>query len=143
MPIICIGPVCVPITAIIPILLFIFKPIYVRLPIRYQQKIDYGIKQCQLALNRCLRRIGWSKSKKKKTDQVTPNDKPVKSTHNINTSNNNNNNNNTNMNNRERQREREGERPLIKEMEDEDEWDELLEKSTSQNQSFIAYFTSP
>eukprot|EP01084_Bolivina_argentea_P062026 113414_1 len=47
------------------------------------------------------------------------------------------------MNNRERQREGEGERPLITEMEDEDEWDELLEKSTSQNQDFIAYFTSP
>ena len=32
MPIICIGPVCVPITAVVPILLWLAKPVWTRLP---------------------------------------------------------------------------------------------------------------
>jgi len=32
MPIICIGPVCIPISAVLPILLWVAKPVWVRLP---------------------------------------------------------------------------------------------------------------
>eukprot|EP01083_Nonionella_stella_P226960 805566_1 len=130
MPIICLGPVCVPITAIIPILLFIFKPIYVRLPKEYQQKIDYGIKQCQLALNKCFRKIGWGKSKKKKAESECTEcncDRVPNGT--------NSNHNNTNTQSVSDE--------LIKWMQNEDEWDEFMEQSKTQNLIFIAYFTSP
>eukprot|EP00483_Globobulimina_turgida_P005347 UN05357 len=123
MPIICLGPVCVPITALVPILLFIFKPIYVRLPKEYQEKIDYAIKQSQLALNRCLRKIGWLKSKKKKTETPPNNTDDDKHFH-------------------EQVKDKDND-TLIKEMEDENEWDALMERSKTQNLSFIAYFTSP
>lgn len=118
MPIICIGPVCIPITAVVPLVLFIFKPIYNCLPKEYQEKVDEFIKQCQLALNRCLRKIGWTKSKKEKVDEITEDDQPIEG-----------------ANGHQTQR--------VKELRDEDQWDVLLEQSKSQNLIFIAYFTSP
>ena len=118
MPIICIGPVCIPITAVVPLLLFIFKPIYDRLPKEYQEKIDYGIKQCQLALNRCLRKVGWTKRKKEKVDELTADDVPTEG-----------------ANGHQASR--------VRELRDEDEWDGLLDQSKSENLIFIAYFTSP
>ena len=108
MPIICIGPVCIPITAILPVLLFIFKPIYDRLPLEYQKKIDYGIRQCQLCMNRCWKRVWPSKSKENKTDAIG----------------------------------NKSSSGLIKKIENEDEWDALIEQSKNDNLIFIAYFTS-
>mmetsp|Transcript_58453 Transcript_58453/g.52672 ORF Transcript_58453/g.52672 Transcript_58453/m.52672 type:complete len:227 (-) Transcript_58453:38-718(-) len=151
MPIICIGPVCIPITAIIPIILFIFKPIYVRLPKEYQEKIDYGVKQCQLAMNRCLRRIGWSKPKKKdrkKNDDLKKDTNDNNSTTDKSVNDNDNDTSSTNdgekandQNPTDGEDDDDGE--LIKEMQDEDEWDKLMNKSISDNLVFIAYFTSP
>ena len=69
MPVICIGPVCIPISALAPIILFLFRPIYDRLPPQYQAKIDEFVKQCQLAINRCLKKIGWHKKKESKTNK--------------------------------------------------------------------------
>ena len=40
MPVICIGPVCIPWTAVLPIILWLGRPIWVRLPPAYQQAIS-------------------------------------------------------------------------------------------------------
>eukprot|EP01084_Bolivina_argentea_P118548 210319_1 len=127
MPIICIGPVCIPITAIIPILLFVFKPIYVRLPTKYQKKIDYGIKQCQLAMNRCLKKIGWTKSKKKSSPSPKNESDDIM---------------NTNQN-QSTTIDRPSDEEVIKEMEDDRDWNALIQQSSSSNLMFMAYFTSP
>ena len=68
MPVICIGPVCIPISAILPVLLFIFRPIYNRLPKSYQESIDKNVNALQKKMNQCLRKIGWLKSKKNKNN---------------------------------------------------------------------------
>ena len=123
MPVICIGPVCIPITAILPVILFIFRPIYNRLPESYQKNIDKTVNYYQIKMNQFLRKIGWLKPKNedKKTDKITKDD---------NISNTNNNNNNESNND------------IIKELNNEDEWESLIEDSKRNNKTFIAYFTA-
>jgi len=141
MPIICIGPVCVPITAIIPILLFVFQPIYVRLPTSYQRKIDDGIKRLQLALNRCLRRIGWNNAQKKKKkkdddyrdmddrDDLDDNEENVTHPDRASSSKSNETENSANDS-------------MIKDLLIEEDWNALMQESKTNHTAFIAYFTS-
>mmetsp|Transcript_50643 Transcript_50643/g.131714 ORF Transcript_50643/g.131714 Transcript_50643/m.131714 type:complete len:193 (-) Transcript_50643:255-833(-) len=74
MPLICIGPVCIPVTALMPIILFLFKPIWVRLPPHVQKAIStrYAGFQTYLQAN-VWDRIGWkAKPKLKKDDDEPP-----------------------------------------------------------------------
>ena len=71
-PFICIGPVCIPWTAFVPIVIWLFKPIYVRLPLEYQE----GIKRRWAAINDYMQvavydRIGW-KAKAKPEKSADP-----------------------------------------------------------------------
>ena len=74
-PLICIGPVCIPMTALMPIILFLFKPIWVRLPppmqdaIRTRYQAFEGFMQTQL-----WDRSGWTAkpAKKLKADDDMP-----------------------------------------------------------------------
>lgn len=110
MPVICIGPVCIPITMILPVLLFIFKPIYDRLPASYQKKVDKTVVACQLTMNSFLRKIGWIKQKSKKNDDT--------------------------------KKEEDTDDKTIKEIQNEDEWDEIINQSKNDNTVFIAYYTA-
>ena len=121
-----------------------------RLPKEQQEKIDYGIKQCQLAMNRCLRKIGWSKAKKnkksktdkKKNDALQDDNSTTNKSDSNDTSptkDSEENNNTTDADDDDDDDDGE----LIKEMQDEDDWDALMNKSISDNLIFIAYFTSP
>lgn len=129
MPIICIGPVCIPIAALIPLLLFIFKPIYDRLPITQQQKIDGWIQTSQLALNAFFRKIGWY-SKPKKDSKSSTDSQNSKTTENS-------------MTTSDSRDDKTEEKSIIIELENNDVWNELILK-TKQNSDFIfvAYFTA-
>jgi len=75
MPLICIGPVCIPVTALMPIVLFLFKPIWVRLPPPAQE----AIRSRYAAFNNFMQanlwdRLGWAAKpvKKLKADDDLP-----------------------------------------------------------------------
>jgi hypothetical protein len=65
MPFICIGPVCIPWTAVVPILIWLGKPIWVRLPPAYQEAIAlrFGVARTYLQAN-LWDRLGWTVKKK-------------------------------------------------------------------------------
>ena len=76
MPLICIGPVCIPVTAIMPIILFLCKPIWVRLPPHVQSALRTRYEGLQSYLQRTVwDRIGWTAkpvAKEKKDDDLKP-----------------------------------------------------------------------
>ena len=66
MPFICIGPVCIPWTAVAPILIFICRPIWSRLPPAYQQAFTSRYEALQGKLQASVwDRIGWKAAAKK------------------------------------------------------------------------------
>ena len=76
MPLICIGPVCIPVTAFMPIILFLCKPIWVRLPPHVQSALRTRYEGLQSYLQRTVwDRIGWTAkplAKEKKDDDLKP-----------------------------------------------------------------------
>ena len=76
MPLICIGPVCIPVTALMPIILFLCKPIWVRLPPHVQSSLRTRYEGLQSYLQRTVwDRIGWTAkplAKEKKDDDLKP-----------------------------------------------------------------------
>ena len=64
MPIICIGPVCVPISALLPVVLVVFRPLYERLPVEYQRKVESCASWLQKKVNAFLRLLGFGRRKK-------------------------------------------------------------------------------
>ncbi|ETO31483.1 thioredoxin [Reticulomyxa filosa] len=77
MPIICIGPVCVPITAILPILLLVLRPIYDRLPKTWQDTIDHNVKSAQKGLNHLIRKFGFGNKQSKPNEATQETSKPT------------------------------------------------------------------
>ena len=60
MPFICIGPVCIPWTAVVPLLLWLGRPIWVRLPPATQAAIQQRWGAVQAYMQAQLwDRIGW------------------------------------------------------------------------------------
>ena len=60
MPLICVGPVCIPATALMPILIWLAKPIWVRLPPPVQEKIRTQYAGLQLWMqSNVWDRLGW------------------------------------------------------------------------------------
>ena len=142
--IICIGPVCVPITAILPLLLFVFRPIYNRLSPENQKKCDRFIKDAQVQMNRFLKKIGWPwfsfcKKKKQKSgdtngemdeNEMTSTDTKVVRKDNENTDS------NTNAHGTKLGT------PLFYQLTDNEEWENVINDSTYKNQPIFAYFTA-
>ena len=72
MPFICIGPVCIPWTAIVPLVLWLGRPIWVRLPPAYQMAIKTRWETMQGFMQaRVWDPIGW-KAKPKKAKAEPP-----------------------------------------------------------------------
>ena len=66
MPVICIGPVCVPWTAVVPLLIWLGRPIWVRLPPAYQEIISRRWGAMQAYMQKTLwDRVGWTAKPKK------------------------------------------------------------------------------
>lgn len=74
MPFICIGPVCIPWTAVMPILLWLARPIWKRLPPHVQDAVRVQYASFQDWMQSTLwDRIGWkAKQKPKKDDDLAP-----------------------------------------------------------------------
>lgn len=70
MPFICIGPVCIPWTAVLPIVIWLCRPIWIRLPPPYQNAIKSRWEGMQALMQAQMwDRIGWkAKPKKLKTE---------------------------------------------------------------------------
>ena len=70
---ICIGPVCIPATALMPIVLWLLKPIWVRLPPQMQDAMRSRFKSFQQFMQaKVWDRIGWkAKAPKEKVDAPT------------------------------------------------------------------------
>ena len=68
MPFICIGPVCIPWTAVVPLVLWLGRPIWVRLPLTYQQAIKSRWDAMQAYLQPMYDRLGWKAKAKKSAD---------------------------------------------------------------------------
>ena len=76
MPVICIGPVCIPWTAVVPLMVWLLRPIFVRLPTPWQEFITSTAKSTRVWMQANVwDPIGW-KSKKKappsSTVEMTP-----------------------------------------------------------------------
>jgi len=71
MPFICIGPVCIPWTAVVPLVIWLCRPIWVRLPPAYQQAFltRYGAFQATMQAH-VWDRIGWYAKKKQKAAEA-------------------------------------------------------------------------
>ena len=66
MPFICIGPVCIPWTAVVPLLLWLGRPIWVRLPPATQEALARRWRGMQAALQlHVWDRIGWKATPKR------------------------------------------------------------------------------
>ena len=73
MPFICIGPVCIPWTAVLPLIIWLGRPIWVRLPPSTQQMIKTRWEAMQSYMQPFYDRIGWkSKPKKGKAEGDAP-----------------------------------------------------------------------
>jgi thioredoxin 1 len=84
MPFICIGPVCIPWTALVPVLMFIGKPIWVRLPPPVQQTLARYAHEFQSWMQTAVwDRLGWKakvdKPKRSPSSDVTVSDGSLKS----------------------------------------------------------------
>ena len=73
MPFICIGPVCIPWTAVVPIIVFVFQPIWVRLPEpwRVAFRSRYGAFQDTMQAL-VWDKIGWKAKPKKAPASADP-----------------------------------------------------------------------
>ena len=72
MPVICIGPVCIPWTAVVPLLIWLFRPIFVRLPKPWQLAISSTADATRTWFQANLwDRVGWT-AKAKKAKAATP-----------------------------------------------------------------------
>jgi len=73
MPFICIGPVCIPWTAVMPIMLWLAKPIWVRLPLHTQDAIRsrYAVFSGWMQAT-VWDRVGWKARPKPKKDDDVP-----------------------------------------------------------------------
>lgn len=71
MPFICIGPVCIPWTAVVPLVIWLCRPIWVRLPPEYQQAFlsKYAVFQGYMQTH-VWDRIGWYNKKKEKSAET-------------------------------------------------------------------------
>jgi len=72
MPFICIGPVCIPWTAIAPIMIWALRPLWNRLPPHVQSAISTRAEVVQEFVQKNLwDRIGWKAKPKKAAEPVT------------------------------------------------------------------------
>ena len=67
MPVICIGPVCIPWTAVVPLMVWLLRPIFVRLPTPWQEFITTTAKSTRTWMQaKVWDRLGWQAKAKKK-----------------------------------------------------------------------------
>lgn len=72
MPLICIGPVCIPVTALIPVLAYLARPVWTRLPPSTQQAVlRYWQAYCDWMQVNVWDKLGW-KAKKQAPKAATP-----------------------------------------------------------------------